>query len=66
MVNELLGIKRNRVDLSMVDGLTEEMKEIVLACHDDDFFRQVMYSNFGDVANAIDALVKRFLQNKNS
>ena len=42
------------------------MKEIVLACHDDEFFSKEMYSNFGDVANAIDAHVKRFLQNKNS
>lgn len=66
MINELLGINRNRVDLSMVDGLSDEMKEVVLACYDDDFFKQVMYHNFGDVANAIDTLVKRFLQNKNS
>lgn len=39
MVNELLEIKRNRVDLSTVSGLSEEMKEVVLSCHDDDFFR---------------------------
>ena len=61
MVNELVELKRNRVDLSGVEGLSDDMKEIVLACHDDEFFSKEMYSNFGDVANAIDALVKRFL-----
>ena len=57
MIHELLEINRNRVDLSKVAGLSDEMKEIVLSCHDDEFFRQVMFSNFGEVADAIHQLV---------
>lgn len=66
MIHEILGINKNRVDLSMVAGLSEEMKEIVLSCHDDEFFRNVMFANFGEVADAIHELVQKFLQNKKS
>lgn len=57
MVHELLGINRNRVDLSMVKGISEEMKEVVLACYDDEFFKDLMFNNFGEVADAIHNMV---------
>ena len=57
MVHELLGINRNRVDLSMVKGISEEMKEVVLACYDDEFFSKLMFNNFGEVADAIHGMV---------
>ena len=57
MVHELLGIRNNRVDLKHLPHLTDEMKEVVLSCDDDEFFRQIMFSNFGDVADSIRALV---------
>lgn len=51
MIHELLGINTNRVDLSMVKGLSEEMKEIVLSSNEDEFFNRVMHMDFGEVAN---------------
>ena len=66
MIHELLGIHRNRVDLKHVPSLSEEMKEVVLSCDDDDFFKKIMFSNFGDVADAIHSLVQGFLQKKKS
>ena len=66
MIHELLGIKNNRVDLRHLKHLSEEMKEVTLSCDEDRFFKQIMYSNFGDVANAIHNMVQQFLQNKKS
>lgn len=66
MIHELLGISKNRVDLSMVKGISEEMKEVVLSCHEDEFFDKVMYMDFGEVAEQIHNLVQTFLSNKKS
>jgi hypothetical protein len=33
----------NRVDLKHLQHLSDEMKEVVLSCHDDPFFKQIMY-----------------------
>lgn len=33
------------------------MKEVVLSCEDDPFFRKIMYKNFGEVAEDIHNLV---------
>ena len=53
MVHELIGIKDNRVDLRHVEGLADEMKEVVLSGIDDTFFRRVLHHNFGDLSNEI-------------
>jgi vacuolar protein sorting-associated protein 45 len=66
MIHELLGIKNNRVDLKHLSHLSDEMKEVVLSWDEDEFFRQIMFSNFGDVADAIHQLVQTFLKNKQS
>jgi hypothetical protein len=39
MIHEILGIKNNRVDLKHVENLEEDMKEVVLSCEDDKFFK---------------------------
>lgn len=57
MVHELLGIQNNRVDLKHLKNVSDEMKEVVLSCDDDEFFRKIMFSNFGDVAESIRNLV---------
>lgn len=57
MIHELLEINNNRVDLKHIPNLSEEMKEVVLSCMDDQFFKEIMYKNFGDVAEAIHTLV---------
>lgn len=66
MVHELLGIHDNRVDLKHIENLSEEMKEVVLSCADDAFFKEIMYKNFGEVAEAIHSLVDTFLKTKKS
>jgi len=66
MIHELLDIKTNRVDLTHVENLEPEMKEVVLSCEDDKFFRRIMYKNFGEVAEDIHNLVQEFLKNKSS
>jgi vacuolar protein sorting-associated protein 45 len=66
MVHELLGIQRNRVDLRHIQSLSDEMKEVTLSCEDDEFYKKIMFSNFGDVADAIHNLVQTFLKNKKS
>jgi len=64
MIHELLGIKNNRVDLRHVKSLSEEMKEVVISADEDQTFEDIMFSNFGDVADAIHKLVQSFLSNK--
>ena len=59
MIHELLTIKNNRVDLKHLPNLVKnpEMSEVVLSCEDDSFFKEIMYKNFGDVADSIHSLV---------
>lgn len=52
MVHELLTIKDNRVDLKM-DNLPPEAREVVLSSDEDDFFRKIMFKNYGEVAEEI-------------
>jgi vacuolar protein sorting-associated protein 45 len=66
MIHEVLEIKNNRVDLKHVENLEPEMKEVVLSCEDDPFYRKIMYKNFGEVAEDIHNLVQEFLKNKQS
>jgi len=66
MIHELLGIKANRVDLSHLENLSAEMKEVVLCQQEDPFFRKIMHKNMGESADAIHNLVRQFLKNKNS
>ena len=57
MIHELLGISRNQVDLKHVQNLSEEMKEVTISSENDEFYSKIMFSNFGDVADAIHNLV---------
>eukprot|EP00052_Salpingoeca_macrocollata_P011810 m.91195 g.91195 ORF g.91195 m.91195 type:complete len:558 (-) comp18207_c0_seq2:51-1724(-) len=60
MVHELLGIHNNRVDLSKVPNISKELKEIVLNAEQDDFYRNNMYLNFGEIGQSIRTLVDEF------
>lgn len=58
MIHEILGINNNRVDLkSKRENIPEDLKEVVISCEDDKFFSQIMYKNFGEVAEDIHNLV---------
>jgi hypothetical protein len=50
MIHELLGIQTNRV--TMRNQALEE-PEVVIAPHEDSFFKSIMYKNYGEVAESI-------------
>eukprot|EP01112_Ceratiomyxa_fruticulosa_P003673 TRINITY_DN13992_c0_g1_i2.p1 TRINITY_DN13992_c0_g1~~TRINITY_DN13992_c0_g1_i2.p1 ORF type:complete len:554 (-),score=113.48 TRINITY_DN13992_c0_g1_i2:148-1809(-) len=66
MVHELLGIQNNRVDLSRVPGIRDELKEVVLSGEQDPFYKSNMFANFGDLGVNIKALVDEFQEKSKS
>jgi len=66
MVHEVLGINNNRVDLKHLAHLGEDMKEVILSAEEDQFFKKIMYQDFGQVAESIHTLVQKFLSNRSS
>ncbi|KAJ3356205.1 vacuolar protein sorting-associated protein 45 [Allomyces javanicus] len=60
MVHEVLGIHHGLVDLSLVDGIRDDLKTVVLAAHDDQFYATNMYANFGDLGVAIKAYLAEY------
>ena len=63
MVHELLGLNNNRVILKGAPNVAKELEEVVLSATEDDFFRRNMHSNFGELGESIQALLKDY-QNK--
>ena len=57
MIHDILGIYDNRCSLQHVVGLRPELTEAVLSPTQDSFFKENMYSNFGDVGMAVKELV---------
>jgi vacuolar protein sorting-associated protein 45 len=60
MVHELLGINNNRVNMRSVPGIRKELREIVLSCDTDRFFKGSMFLNFGDLGASIKDLVEDY------
>jgi vacuolar protein sorting-associated protein 45 len=60
MVHEILGIKNHRVDLSGVSGIKRDLQEVVLSPEQDEFFRENMYLNFGDIGVNIKTMVETY------
>lgn len=60
MVHELLGLNNNRVILRGAPNITKDLEEVVLSSHQDDFFRANRYSNFGELGEAIQKLLKDY------
>ncbi len=53
MVHQLLGLVENRVDMSGVPRISEELREIVLGVSSDEFFARTYTLNFGDLGAVI-------------
>ncbi|XP_003382629.1 PREDICTED: vacuolar protein sorting-associated protein 45-like [Amphimedon queenslandica] len=66
MVHEVFGIQNHRVDLSRAPGITKELQEIVLSPESDEFFRENMYLNFGDIGANIKTMVDSFQEKQKS
>jgi len=66
MVHELLGIRNNRVSLKNAPNVQADMEEVVLSLSDQ-FFANHMFSNFGDLGEAIKELLESYqkLQHNN-
>lgn len=60
MVHELLGIRNHRVDLSHAPGIKRELQEVVLSPEHDEFYRDNMYLNFGEIGASIKTLVDHY------
>mmetsp|Transcript_23098 Transcript_23098/g.32544 ORF Transcript_23098/g.32544 Transcript_23098/m.32544 type:complete len:585 (+) Transcript_23098:177-1931(+) len=62
MVHELLGINNNRVILKGAPNITPDLHEVVLSSSSDDFFHNNKHSNFGQLGEAIQTLLKDYQQ----
>ncbi|GMH43449.1 hypothetical protein BSKO_11371 [Bryopsis sp. KO-2023] len=60
MVHELVGVEDNKVKLDKQKNIPKEFREVVFSALHDDFFRQHMYSNYGDLALAVKEMVETF------
>lgn len=66
MVHEIFGItSTNRVDLRHIKTLRKDLREVVLSAHEDSFFANNMYANYGDLGASVKALVDEFQQHTN-
>lgn len=60
MVDELLGLRNNRVDLHDAVDVPESHKEIVLSADQDSFFEKAMFLNFGDLGASVRDYVQQY------
>ena len=60
MVHEMIGIHNGRVDLSNINHLQSDLKEIVLNADQDPFFQKCMFMNFGDLGASIKEYVNQY------
>ncbi|XP_047517667.1 vacuolar protein sorting-associated protein 45 [Pieris napi] len=60
MVHELLTINNNRVSLAHVPDVHKDLKEVVLAAEQDEFYAKNLYSNFGEIGQTIKSLMEEF------
>ena len=62
MVHELLGLNNHRVLLKGAPDISKELEEVVLSIHDDMFYKQHQFSNFGVLGEAIQQLLRDYQQ----
>ena len=62
MVHELLGLNNHRVLLKGAPDISKELEEVVLSIHDDMFYKEHQFSNFGVLGEAIQQLLRDYQQ----
>ncbi|XP_030760870.1 vacuolar protein sorting-associated protein 45 [Sitophilus oryzae] len=60
MVHELLTINNNRVSLSGTPGVSKELSEVVLSAEQDDFYKDNIVKNYGEIGQNIKELMDKF------
>jgi hypothetical protein len=60
MVHELIGLNNNRIDLSHLPGIKKDNTQMVLSATQDDWFKETMYDNFGDLGIKIKERVDEY------
>ena len=62
MVHELIGIRNNTVDMTGRTTDSDTASVLSLGSSNDEFYRHIMYANFGEIGQTIQNLVKEFQQ----
>jgi len=65
MVHELLGLNNNRVLLRGAPGIKKELEEVVLSSSQDDFFRENLHANFGELGESIKKMLDDYQKQTN-
>ena len=60
MVHELLGLNNHRVVLKGAPHVAKDLEEVVLNTSQDDFFRRHRNSNFGELGEAVQGLLRDY------
>eukprot|EP00898_Chlorokybus_atmophyticus_P001079 jgi/Chlat1/1972/Chrsp158S02282 len=60
MVHELLTIQNNRVDLRHLPKVHKDSQEVVLSASQDQFFKENMFENYGDLGANVKKMVDEF------
>lgn len=65
MIHELLGLENNRVNMSRVEGIRPELREIVVSASQDPWFDANQTANFGDLIQAVQAYMEEYKKETN-
>ncbi|QPG73677.1 hypothetical protein FOA43_000990 [Brettanomyces nanus] len=60
MIHEVFGIKNNTVDLSQLPNVGKELKTVVLNESQDQFYRESMYLNFGELSESLKKFIDKY------
>lgn len=66
MLHELLSVENNRIDMSKVPGISQELQMIVMSACQDAFFEENLYSNFGELGINIQKYLEDYQQQTKS
>jgi vacuolar protein sorting-associated protein 45 len=66
LVHENFQIKNNRVNMKSVPNIQKDLNEIVLSVHQDKFFREAMFLNYGELGSKVKQLAIEYQEKTKS
>lgn len=60
MVHELIGVNKGRVNLAHVQGVSDDLKEVIMSPVQDDFYARSMFQNYGEIGQTIKDLMDEY------